>query len=117
MRKESKFEKLYYYFTKEENKNKTNDDVWRELDIQPDVVKTYLSRLRAQGLVSITTEDGNRVVKVLDDFKPNNYRPKNYKQSVLYTMCQALVEDFEEADNFNDHLRIMREIRLILKEM
>lgn len=109
-------ERVYDYLA--DNPSATNRDVADDLDINYDVVKAYINRLKVKGLIEVKFEGTTRVCEIVKEYPTSMPRkPKTYKQEVYYELVEGYRQDFRECMTFDERLKVGREIRIILADM
>lgn len=116
MRSNTLYERVYDYIS--DNPTSSNSEIANDLNAEYRTVKEYILRLKNRGLIEVNyDEDGERVIKIIDELPAVKAKPKTYKQEVYYEMIETYRLDFKEASCFDDRLKVGREIRRILNDI
>lgn len=101
-------EKIFDYL--KENPKADYDQITSDLDLKsrPNV---HIHRLKKKGIL----EGGPGDFKVTGEYDLK--KDENNKENVLLEMIEYYLEDFREATDFDERLRIGREIRLLLDQV
>lgn len=116
--KKSDIELVYDYLI--DNPTSTNREIEINLELSEGVAKTYISRLVDRGFIEKTiNENGKRKIKIIQEFEDRRVYKKKLSTKFQYyqEMIDIYMEDFREADTFNDRLRVGREIRLLVEKI
>lgn len=77
------------------------------------MVGVYLKRLEKRGSIEVHFEEGKRIIDVID--KP--YVESNFKKETYEMMVDKYIEDFEDAETFQDRVEIGKMIIRILEKL
>lgn len=109
------FEKFYNYLV--ENPKATNPEICKALDLDNQVCKTYLNRLKVKGLIDTEYEGSMRKIQILKDYPIPKVRPKTFKQAIFTEMVEIYADDFKMCETFEERLKVGREIRILLTNL
>lgn len=91
-----------------------DDELANALNSTKKVVRIYLKRLENREVLKIDKADGKRVIKVLE---LPEIKPQEFKRSVFEMMADRYLQDFKEAELFQDRVEIGKMIVRILEKL
>lgn len=102
-------EKVYDYI--KENPNTSYQEIEEALQMKS-AARVYVFRLRQRGVLKGDLENGFEIV---DEYNPE--KEPTMKKDIYLEMIEIYLEDFREADSFNERLKVGKEIRLLLDQI
>lgn len=111
----SKIESVFNYCF--DNPEATNDEIAKALNMDVNIVKTYISRLKSYGYLTALNVESKRVIEVLKPFRVGEVKTtSDFKEGCYREMVDVLLEDFRACETYKERLEVGNIIRLILKE-
>lgn len=106
-------EKVYRFI---QNHNKaTNEEIESNLNLPPGNARVYIWKLRNEGLIEIN-ESGEFVI--LESYPTLDTISSSINKRDLYMeLIENYMDEFKKTVNFEDKMRIGRELRLLIEKL
>ena len=96
------------------NPTATNPEIAKAVRIDTDIVKAYISKLKARGNIEVQGQGITRTITVLKEMPVSKH---SYKKGIVETMIDKYMEDFEDCGTLNDRIEVGKIILKLLEKL
>ena len=107
----NKIQELLSYLL--ENPRATNSEIEKNTSLSNGLIRKYILRLNSQGRIDVSIIEG---IRTIDVYSIDEERP-DFKRCIYKMMVDKYIEDFEEAEFFQDRVEIGKMITRLLEKL